>query len=30
LAAGLDMPLLTGDIRLSKSPDLPCQVQLIK
>jgi predicted nucleic acid-binding protein len=29
LAAKLDIPLLTGDVRLSKAPGLPCQVELI-
>ncbi|MGQ0778553.1 MAG: type II toxin-antitoxin system VapC family toxin [Pseudonocardiales bacterium] len=29
LATVLDLPLLTGDIRLSKAPDLSCRVMLI-
>jgi predicted nucleic acid-binding protein len=29
LAAVLEMPLLTADVRLSKAPDLSCQVMLI-
>lgn len=29
LAARLDMPLLTGDVRLSKAPGLPCRVEVI-
>ena len=30
LAARLGLPLLTGDIRLSKAPGLPCQVELVR
>lgn len=29
LAAELDVPLLTGDGRVSRAPDLPCRVELI-
>ena len=29
LAARLDMPLLTGDVKLSKAPGVPCQVELV-
>ncbi|MFN2496527.1 MAG: type II toxin-antitoxin system VapC family toxin [Pseudonocardiaceae bacterium] len=29
LAAALDVPLLTGDVKLSKAPGLSCQVMLI-
>ncbi|MFC9895622.1 type II toxin-antitoxin system VapC family toxin [Nocardia sp. NPDC127579] len=29
LAARLDIPLLTSDARLSRAPNLPCQVELI-
>lgn len=30
LAAVLGMPLLTGDIRLSKAPGLPCAIELVR
>ncbi|MFE7718494.1 type II toxin-antitoxin system VapC family toxin [Nocardia rhizosphaerihabitans] len=29
LAARLDIPLLTSDVRLSRAPGLPCRVELI-
>lgn len=29
LATALDLPLLTADQRLSRSPDLPCAVELV-
>jgi predicted nucleic acid-binding protein len=29
LATRLGMPLLTGDVKLSKAPNLPCRVELI-
>jgi predicted nucleic acid-binding protein len=29
LARALDIPLLTGDVRLSRAPALPCRVELI-
>ena len=29
LAAVLDVPLLTGDVKLSKAPGLSCQLMLI-
>jgi predicted nucleic acid-binding protein len=29
LAARLDIPLLTGDAKLSKAPGLPCKIELI-
>ncbi len=29
LAAQLDVPLLTGDARLSRAPGLPCQAELV-
>ncbi len=29
LAALLDLPLITGDVRLSRAPDLACAVELI-
>lgn len=29
LAAGLDVPLLTADARLSRAPKLPCKVEVI-
>ncbi len=30
LATVLGLPLLTGDIRLSKAPGLPCRIELIR
>jgi predicted nucleic acid-binding protein len=30
LAERLGLPLLTGDIRLSKAPGLPCEVELVR
>lgn len=30
LAERLSLPLLTGDIRLSKAPGLPCEVELVR
>lgn len=30
LATVLDLPLLTGDVRLSKTPGLTCQIELIR
>lgn len=29
LAASLDVPLLTGDARLSRAPKLPCEVEVV-
>ncbi|MGH9101578.1 MAG: type II toxin-antitoxin system VapC family toxin, partial [Acidimicrobiales bacterium] len=29
LAVLLDAPLITGDIRLSRAPDLPCKIALV-
>ncbi|MEV0083096.1 type II toxin-antitoxin system VapC family toxin [Saccharopolyspora sp. NPDC050642] len=29
LAAGLDVPLLTADARLSRAPKLPCKVEVV-
>ncbi len=29
LAVLLDLPLITGDVRLSRAPDLPCTIELV-
>lgn len=29
LASLLDLPLITGDVRLSRAPDLPCAIELV-
>jgi predicted nucleic acid-binding protein len=29
LASLLDLPLITGDLRLSRAPDLPCAIELV-
>lgn len=30
LAAGLDIPLLTGDARLSRAPSTPCTIEVVQ
>lgn len=29
LAANLELPLLTADVKLAKAPDLPCAVEIV-